>query len=86
MERPIDFSKCSIPRRHLKIPCDVEIGSNYRDLSKFKDFPIVVPSTQILAMPPKSITEQFLASVVPEDTHLDKTIYHYNTERKLPLE
>jgi uracil-DNA glycosylase family 4 len=39
MERPIDFTNCSIPRRHLSIPCDVEVGYNYEKLSKFKDLP-----------------------------------------------
>jgi len=37
MERPIDFSTCSIKRGILTIPCDVEIGSDYCNLSKFKD-------------------------------------------------
>jgi DNA polymerase I-like protein with 3'-5' exonuclease and polymerase domains len=36
MERPIDFSKCSLPRRNLIVPCELEIGRNYQDLSKFK--------------------------------------------------
>lgn len=36
MERPIDFTKCSLPRRFLKIPCEVEIGTNYQDLRKFR--------------------------------------------------
>jgi len=36
MERPINFKMCSLPRRSLKIPCDVEIGENYRDLKKYK--------------------------------------------------
>jgi uracil-DNA glycosylase len=36
MERPIDFRSCSLPRRFLKIPCDIEIGENYKDLKKFK--------------------------------------------------
>lgn len=36
MERPISFKYCSLPRRDLIIPCDVEIGNNYQDLSKFK--------------------------------------------------
>jgi DNA polymerase I-like protein with 3'-5' exonuclease and polymerase domains len=36
MERPINFKNCSLPRRFLKIPCDVEVGENYRDLKKFK--------------------------------------------------
>ena len=35
MERPINFSACSLPRRYLKIPCDVEIGENYKDLKKY---------------------------------------------------
>lgn len=41
MERPINFKACSLPRRFLKIPCDVEVGENYRDLKKFK-FPELV--------------------------------------------
>lgn len=36
LERPIDFSKCSLPRGQLVIPCEVEEGYNYKDLSKFK--------------------------------------------------
>lgn len=36
MERPIDFSNCSIKRRSLIIPSEIEIGENYKDLSKFK--------------------------------------------------
>lgn len=35
-ERPIDFSKCSLPRGLLTIPCEVERGMNYKDLKKFK--------------------------------------------------
>lgn len=35
MQRPIDFSNCSLPRRNLIIPCDVEFGYNYGELSKF---------------------------------------------------
>lgn len=36
-EQPIDFSKCSIPRRSLIIPIDVEIGrENYKELKKYK--------------------------------------------------
>jgi len=60
MERPIDFSRCTLPRHELCIPCDIETGKNYMDLKKFKDFEI--PST-IPIRPPsnKSITEQFLA-------------------------
>lgn len=36
LERPIDFSNCSLPRGELIIPCEIERGVNYRDLSKFK--------------------------------------------------
>jgi uracil-DNA glycosylase family 4 len=36
MSRPIDFSSCSLSRRSLVIPCDVEVGMNYQDLVKFK--------------------------------------------------
>jgi DNA polymerase-1 len=36
MERPINFHSCSLPRRLLKIPCDVEIGENYMDLRKYR--------------------------------------------------
>lgn len=35
-ERPISFKNCSISRRDLIIPCDIEWGYNYRDLKKFK--------------------------------------------------
>lgn len=60
MERPINFSACSLPRRFLKIPCEVEIGENYKDFKKFK-FP--VPETVIEVVTevrqPATITEQF---------------------------
>lgn len=36
MERPIRFDHCSLPRRDLVIPCDIETGMNYMELSKFK--------------------------------------------------
>lgn len=32
---PIDFSNCSISRRSLVIPTDVEVGYNYMELSKY---------------------------------------------------
>lgn len=35
-ERPIDFSTCSLVRGPLIIPCEIESGMNYKDLSKFK--------------------------------------------------
>lgn len=36
LERPIDFASCSLERGKLIIPCEIERGFNYRDLSKFK--------------------------------------------------
>ena len=36
MERPIDFSNCSLPRGSIVIPADIEYGYNYKDLSKYK--------------------------------------------------
>lgn len=82
MERPINFSKCSLPRRSLKIPCEIEIGHNYRDFKKFKDIPIIAAPKEILNMPPKSITESFLANTLPEDSKLTDIIYNAQ-ERKL---
>lgn len=80
MERPINFSSCSLPRRSLKIPCDIEIGENYKDLKKFKiaeSEPSKIVNPVPLNMPPKSITEQFLADdIVPPDTKLDEIIYN----------
>lgn len=34
-ERPINFANCSLQRRDLIIPCEIEVGDNYRDLKKF---------------------------------------------------
>jgi DNA polymerase I-like protein with 3'-5' exonuclease and polymerase domains len=36
MERPIDFSNCSLPRGPLSIPSDVEIGDNFMNLNKYR--------------------------------------------------
>lgn len=71
-ERPISFANCSIKRRDLVIPCDIEIGSNYRDFKKFKDFPIIMPPSVIPEMPKKSITEEFL--VLDPDTAFDRKL------------
>ena len=55
MERPIDFSNCSLPRRPLVIPCEIEIGNNYQDLSKFRMAVVEKP----IAPLPKNVTEEF---------------------------
>lgn len=62
MERPINFKCCSLPRRLLKIPCDVEIGENYCDLRKFKikDEPVKIEPIVPIVTRPLTITEQFL--------------------------
>jgi len=36
LERPIDFSTCSIKRDKLVIPCEIEEGMNWYDFKKFK--------------------------------------------------
>lgn len=36
MESPIDFSRCTISRGSLIIPCDIEFGENYKDFKKWK--------------------------------------------------
>lgn len=43
MERPIDFSQCTLKRHELIIPCDIEVGMNYMDLKKFKDLSVTKP-------------------------------------------
>lgn len=36
MQRPIRFDTCSLPRKDLIIPCELEFGYNYQDLKKMK--------------------------------------------------
>lgn len=57
MERPINFSQCTLRRHKLIIPCDIEVGSNYRDLKKFKDLVITPKIVEIEK--PKTITQRF---------------------------
>ena len=56
MERPIDFSHCTLVRHELSIPCEIDVGSNYRDLKKFKDMPV---PPKIVKPEPTCITERF---------------------------
>lgn len=35
-ETSIDFSKCSLPRGKLRIPCEIKIGTNYKDMEVLK--------------------------------------------------
>jgi DNA polymerase len=60
MERPIDFSRCTLKRKALSIPCDIESGPNYMDLKKFRDFtPFTIPMKEKIE--PKNITDAFTA-------------------------
>ena len=36
MEVAIDFAKCSLPRGNLSIPCEITIGTNFRDMNALK--------------------------------------------------
>lgn len=36
MEQPIDFSNCTLKRGTLIIPCDFEVGENYKDMEKVR--------------------------------------------------
>lgn len=80
-ERPISFKNCSIPRRDLIIPCEIEVGNNYKDLKKFKDLPPSNMITEIKIDKPLDKEELFSAVVLPDDTRLDDVIYR-SQERK----
>jgi DNA polymerase I-like protein with 3'-5' exonuclease and polymerase domains len=71
MERPLNFENCSLPRRMLKIPCDVEIGYNYQKFQKYKKFTTAqnLPETE-LTVP----DNPFLAPSQYGDTKLEKVI------------
>lgn len=56
MERPIDFTHCTLSRHPLIIPCDIETGKNYMDLRKFKDIPLI---PRIQPKVPKNVTDAF---------------------------
>ena len=47
MERPINFSACSLPRRSIKIPAEIEVGENYMEFKKFK-FPSTDEPTEVI--------------------------------------
>jgi uracil-DNA glycosylase family 4 len=73
-ERPINFTVCSLPRTRLIIPCEVEFGYNYQELSKFKDIPVLEKTE--LVVQPKTLREQFLAEpVLGQDSELTNLIY-----------
>lgn len=55
--QPIDFSRCSISRRNLTIPIDIEIGrENYKELKKYKLSP-EIKTEKIKVVDPRSVFE-----------------------------
>ena len=73
MERPINFSNCSLPRRMLKIPCEIEIGYNYQELSKFKQ-PTPTQASETRLEVPITKEMRFFPDSVYGDTKLEKLI------------
>lgn len=87
MERPIDFSRCSLRRRSLSIPCELEIGENYQDFKKFKfDFSEALKKPVEMKLVPKNITEEFTSVDIPGDTRLDSVIYSAQEYKRSLLE
>lgn len=76
-ERPISFERCSLKRRDLIIPCDIETGKNYQDLKKFKDIPIIAEQRETLHIKPLTLQDRFAIKSVelPQDTYRDSQIY-----------
>lgn len=76
MERPINFSQCSLSRRSIKIPAEVEVGENYMDLKKFK-VPAYNPDNPIYLkfkeLEPKEMDKVIEASEVMEEWKKDKS-------------
>jgi hypothetical protein len=83
MERPIDFSHCSLPRHELIIPCELEIGKNYYELSKWRDIPLITPPLEIPTMIERSTNEEFSIVDLPPDSKLTDIIYHHQVEKRL---
>ena len=76
MERPIRFDNCSLSRRELIIPCDIETGYNFQELKKFKN-EIVVKDQMEIKMKQRSVEEEFMADpFIKLETKLDGLIYH----------
>lgn len=81
MERPIRFDACSLPRRDLVIPCEIEVGYNYRELNKYrKPIADMTKPPLIPSMVPISLEERFSGVVLPQDSQLDRLIYDKQME------
>lgn len=81
MERPIDFSNCSIKRRALSIPCEIETGLNYCEMKKFKDIPLIAKPAEEPELVPRSVTEQFAMVELPKDSKLTDVIYEHQQRK-----
>lgn len=79
MERPINFSKCSLSRRSLKIPAEVEIGENYMELKKYS-VPAFNPHSPLIIRP-LTVSEKFTEIEMPPDTQIDNAQYNDVTRR-----
>lgn len=82
MERPINFAGCSLPRRSLKIPSEVEVGENYMDLKKYKD-PVFDKHAELVIRHELTVEEKLAHVEIPPDTKLDKDIYRSMTNKFL---
>lgn len=72
MERPLRFETCSLSRNDLIIPCEVEIGYNYKELNKFKGH--IESEVMVPRMIEKTVTEEFLVDY-GTDTYKDNARY-----------
>lgn len=78
-ERPIDFRTCSIVRRPMAIPCELETGYNYQDLKKFKMIESPVKEKIELAIDDKLVNDSI---TIGKDTYQDDKIYYHTVEKK----
>lgn len=90
MERPINFTACSIRRRFLKIPAEVEVGDNYQDLKKFQVPKIMSPTTPLVL---RKLTTEERMLVLPKEEYsfigdkiLDNQIRQTERNRKFFVE
>lgn len=78
MERPIDFSNCSLPRRSLVIPAEIEVGDNYKDLKKYNRSIAHVNSH----LEVRALTSDESKTEIGKDTKRDGDIYYHTVEKK----
>lgn len=63
-ERPINFETCSLSRDPLIIPCEIEVGYNYKELNKFKGH--IESEKMKIETRQKSVNEEFLVDSIYE--------------------